>query len=183
MEHFFKSNTYALCSSYSNSIKVIKNLSHSDLEYIRRLLSFRPYVESIKDGKRVAALLIDDLYLRKKLPKLLHDCHIYFMNFRICIEFLTAMVHDLPKSPLGKLLREVYAICMSKDLLEQQEFRESWQMVSFLSKSDLVSKISKATSTTNKFIKEEIIALELGAECNAQFEKVLKYFLYHNHQI
>ncbi|CAD7011330.1 origin recognition complex subunit 3 [Ceratitis capitata] len=165
MEHFFQGNAYALCSNYTASLNQIKNLSHEDVECIRRLLSFRPYVESINDCKRIIAILTDDNYLKKKLPQLLRDCHIHFMLLRIFLEFLTVLTGDLPKCPLGKQRRELYSFCLSKELRDQPEFKECWQMLSFMSKDEFVSKVSKAISVTEDFLHSEIVDLELAEDC------------------
>jgi len=74
MEHFFGGNAFALCTDYSKALGRIKQLTHEDMETIRRLPSFRPYVEQINDCKRIIAVLTDDDYLKKKLPQLLRDC-------------------------------------------------------------------------------------------------------------
>ncbi|XP_011180479.2 origin recognition complex subunit 3 [Zeugodacus cucurbitae] len=165
MEHFFQGNAYALCANYNTSLSRIKALTHEDVESIRRLLSFRPYVENINDCKRIIAILTDDSYLKKKLPQLLRDCHIHFMLLRIFLEFVTVLVGDLPKCPLGKQRRELYAFCLSKELRDQPEFKECWQMLGFMSKDEFVSKISKAISVTEVFMHTEIVDLELGDDC------------------
>lgn len=166
MEHFFQGNAYALCTNYSASLTKIKAMSHDDMETIRKQLSFRPYVESINDCKRIIAILTDDNYLKKKLPSLLRDCHVYFMTMRIFLEFFTVLVEDLPKCPLGKHRRELYATCLSKDICSQAEFKESWQMLSFMSKDEFVAKISKAIKTTQEFYDTEIKGkLELAEDC------------------
>lgn len=165
MEHFFQGNAYALCCRYSDSFNKINKLTSDDLESIRKLMSFRPYVESLNDCKSIIAILTEDEYLRKQLPDLLRQCHDHFMLLRIFLEFLTVLVEDLPKSPLGKYRRELYALCLSKNLIEQEEFKECWQMLSFMSKDEFVSKISKAIKVTQAFIETDIKHLELGKEC------------------
>ncbi|XP_014099933.2 origin recognition complex subunit 3 [Bactrocera oleae] len=174
MEHFFQGNAYALCANYTASLSRIKALTHEDIESIRRLLSFRPYVESINDCKRIIAILTDDSYLKKKLPQLLRDCHIHFMLLRIFLEFLTVLVGDLPKCPLGKQLRELYSFCLSKELRDQPEFKECWQMLSFMSKDEFVAKISKAISVTEQFMSAEIIGLELAEDCQTMVNNKLQ---------
>lgn len=166
MEHYFQGNAFSLCTNYSASLTKIKAMTHDDMETIRKQLSFRPYVESINDCKRIIAILTDDNYLKKKLPSLLKDCHIYFILKRIFLEFLTVLVEDLPKCPLGKYRRELYANSMAKDLNTQPEFKESWQMLSFMSKDEFVAKISKAIKTTQDFVDQEIKNnLELAEDC------------------
>ncbi|XP_075167142.1 origin recognition complex subunit 3 [Haematobia irritans] len=166
MEHFFQGNAYSLCCNYSSSLTKIKAMTHDDMEVIRKQLSFRPYVEGINDCKRIIAILTDDNYLKKKLPSLLRDCHVYFMTLRVFLEFLTVLVEDLPKSPLGKFRRELYATCLAKDICTLPEFRECWKILEFMSKDEFVSKISKAIKATQEFYDNEIKGkLELAEDC------------------
>lgn len=165
MEHFFQGNAYALCTNYSSSLTKIKAMTHEDMEAIRRLLSFRPYVEGINNCKRIIAILTEDDYLKKKLPQLLRDCHVHFILFRTFLELLTVLVEDLPKCPLGKYRRELYSICLSKEITNEPEFKECWQVLSFMSKDEFVSKISKAIKMTKEILDNEISTHELATDC------------------
>ncbi|KAH8304530.1 hypothetical protein KR059_011778, partial [Drosophila kikkawai] len=165
MEHFFAGNAFALCTDYSRALGRIKHLSHDDMESIRRLPSFRPYVEQINDCKRIIAVLTDDDYLKKKLPQLLRDCMLHFLLFRSALEFLTELVGDLPRHPLGKLRRELYVNCMNKPITATPEYKECWQMLGFLSKDEFVGKVTRCLDRTEQFLAEEISPLELGGAC------------------
>ncbi|XP_020815649.1 origin recognition complex subunit 3 [Drosophila serrata] len=165
MEHFFGGNAFALCTDYSRALGRIKHLSHDDIESIRRLPSFRPYVEQINDCKRIIAVLTDDDYLKKKLPQLLRDCMLHFLLFRSSLEFLTELVGDLPRYPLGKLRRELYVNCMNKPIEATPEYKECWQMLGFLSKDEFVGKVTRCLDRTEQFLTEEITPLELGSVC------------------
>ncbi|KAH8418571.1 hypothetical protein KR222_002221, partial [Zaprionus bogoriensis] len=167
MEHYFAGNAYALCTSYSQALSRIQQLTHEDVETIRRLLSFRPYVEQINDCKRIIAVLTDDDYLKKKLPQLLRDCLLYFLLFRCSLEFFTELVGDLPRCPLGKLRRELYVNCLNRPITQQPEYKECWQMLSFMSKEELLAKVSKCIACTEQFLSEQIEPLELGDACAA----------------
>lgn len=165
MEHYFAGNAFALCTNYNQALGRIKQLTHDDMETIRRLPSFRPYVEQINDCKRIIAVLTDDDYLKKKLPQLLRDCLLHFMLFRSSLEFFTELVGDLPRCPLGKLHRELYVNCLNKPITQEAEYKECWQMLSFMSKEEFSAKVSKAISCTEKFLSEQIVPLELGDAC------------------
>ncbi|XP_017040880.1 origin recognition complex subunit 3 [Drosophila ficusphila] len=167
MEHFFAGNAFALCADYSKALGRIKQLTHDDMETIRRLPSFRPYVEQINDCKRIIAVLTDDEYLKKKLPQLLRDCLLHFLLFRSSLEFLTELVGDLPRCPLGKLRRELYVNCLNKSLITMPEYKECHQMLSFLSKDEFVSKVNRCLERTEQFLVNEIAPLELGEACTA----------------
>lgn len=165
MEHFFAGNAFALCTDYSRALGRIKHLTHDDMETIRRLPSFRPYVEQINDCKRIIAVLTDDDYLKKKLPQLLRDCMLHFLLFRSSLEFITELVGDLPRCPLGKLRRELYVNCLNKPIRKSPEYKECWQMLGFLSKDEFVGKVTRCLARTEHFLAEEISQLELGGAC------------------
>ncbi|KAM8711147.1 hypothetical protein ACLKA7_000305 [Drosophila subpalustris] len=174
MEHYFAGNAFALCTNYSQALGRIKQLTHDDVETIRRLPSFRPYVEQINDCKRIIAVLTDDDYLKKKLPQLLRDCLLHFMLFRCSLEFFTELVGDLPRCPLGKLRRELYVNCLNKPITQQPEYKECWQMLSFMSKDEFIAKVSKAIASTEQFLSEQIVPLELGEACADVMRKELQ---------
>ncbi|KAH8271511.1 hypothetical protein KR018_002251, partial [Drosophila ironensis] len=167
MEHFFAGNAFALCADYSRALGRIQQLSHTDMESIRRLPSFRPYVEGINDCKRVIAVLTDDEYLKKKLPQLLRDCHVHFLLFRSALEFVTELVGDLPRCPLGKLRRELYVHCLNKPVATSAEFKECWQMLAFLSRDEFMAKVNRCLDKTEQFLAEEVVPLELGEGCTS----------------
>ncbi|KAH8384781.1 hypothetical protein KR093_008289 [Drosophila rubida] len=173
MEHYFAGNAFALCTNYNKALGRIQQLTHDDMETIRRLSSFRPYVEQINDCKRIIAVLTDDDYLKKKLPQLLRDCLLYFMLFRSCLEFFTELVGDLPRCPLGKLRRELYVNCLNKPITLQAEYKECWQMLGFMAKDEFIAKVSKAIACTEQFLTEQILPLELGDACSAEMRTEL----------
>ncbi|XP_034103832.1 origin recognition complex subunit 3 [Drosophila albomicans] len=174
MEHYFAGNAFALCTSYTKALGRIQQLTHDDVETIRRLPSFRPYVEQINDCKRIIAVLTDDDYLKKKLPQLLRDCLLHFMLFRSSLEFFTELVGDLPRCPLGKLRRELYVNCLNKPIAQQAEYKECWQMLSFMSKDEFIAKVSRAIACTDQFLSEQIVPLELGDACAAEMRAELQ---------
>uniref|UniRef100_A0A1B0AGG4 Origin recognition complex subunit 3 n=1 Tax=Glossina pallidipes TaxID=7398 RepID=A0A1B0AGG4_GLOPL len=151
LEHYFQGNACSLFTNYSSSLSHVQQLTHEDLECVRKQLSFRAYVESLRP-ESIIAVLTDDEYLREQLPGLLKDCHLYFIVRRVFLEFLTVLVEDLPNCPLGKYRRELYAFSLSRNISSQSEFKESWQLLQFLSKEELTSKIIKALSITGNFL-------------------------------
>lgn len=152
-----QSNAMALCTNYEESLKLVMKLSHEDIEFIRHLPSFRPYVESlIDDPRQIIDILIEDDCMRKHLPNLLKECHLYSKNFRCFVEFLTVIVQDLPRCPLGEYRREIHTFCLSKDVIESEEFKECWQILSFMSKEEFTNKITQAISHTLFFLEENM---------------------------
>lgn len=154
LEHFMQGNATALCTNYEDSLEFVQKLSHQDVDYIRRLPSFRPYVESLQDYRQMIDILIEDACLKEHLPVILKEIHLYSKVFRCFTEFLTVLVEDLPKCPLGKQHREIHSVCLSKDITESEEFKECWQFLSFMSKVEFMDKISKAINITLSFLQD-----------------------------
>lgn len=146
LEHFCRGPIYALCSATSDRDEleeIVDQLSAADLESIRQLQSFRPLIESLNNPQEVIDFLTKDDYLRRMLPSILIDVHNFWFNFHCAMEMLLVLVHDLPKAPLGKQLRELYCHCISSDVTQTDEFRQCMQMVSFMSKEELLAKTLK----------------------------------------
>lgn len=167
LEHFMQGNAIALCTNYEDSLEFVSELSHQDIEFIRRLPSFRPYVESLQDCRQIIDILIEDDCIKKHLPSLLKQVHLYSKVFRCFVEFLTVLVEDLPKCPLGKERRQIHSACLSKDIVESEEFKECWQTLSFMSKVEFKNKILKAEANTLFFLEENFQTEEdvISQEC------------------
>lgn len=177
MEHFFQGNIYALCStSYTETIAtILDRFTDEDFEEIRQLLSFRPYVEKIEDPREVIALLTDNNYLKEKLPELLQDCHQYFMLFRIFMEFLFILIQDLPKGLLVKCRRELYILLSTSDeITDRSEFKDCWQILSFMSRETFTERINKALFATSLLQKQEMFTdPHLSEPCNKIIDEKL----------
>lgn len=103
MEHYFFGNSYALCHNDPDIVnRIIRKLDHDELESIRYLQSFRRYIESQTDSGEIIKLIEDDEHFRKILPGLISDIREFWFNFHCSLEILLALVHDLPRNPLGK---------------------------------------------------------------------------------
>lgn len=102
MEHFNQGNIYAFCSNDLSPAEIVTDLTQDDLEDVRRLHSFRKFVESRKDPKEIIKLLTDDTYLRKYLPELIHNMKRHWKNFHCALEVLHRLSANLPKAPYGK---------------------------------------------------------------------------------
>lgn len=146
MEHFGRGSIYALCSSTNDREEleeIVDQLSAADMETIRQLPSFRPLIESLDNPQEVIDFLTNDDYLRRMLPSIVLDVHNFWFNFHCTLDMLLALVQDLPKVPLGKQLRELYSHCISTDVTQTDEFRQCLQMVSLMSKEEILTKTTR----------------------------------------
>lgn len=101
MEHYYGDNTKSLCCNREMLDEAIINLSAEDLENIRRLPSFRPFLES-QDSKTKISLFKDDNFFKEALFEQMNKLHEYLYSFYACLRLFAAFVKDLPKNVLGK---------------------------------------------------------------------------------
>ncbi|XP_058458953.1 origin recognition complex subunit 3 isoform X2 [Malaya genurostris] len=155
MEHYFQGNIYALCSVTNDRDELeeaVAQLDSNDLENIRQLLSFRALIESLHNPQEVIDFLTKDDYLRRLLPQMLIEVHNFWFTFNCSLEMLQVLILDLPKDPLGKQLRELYALCISTDVTQTDEFKECMQLVLLTSKDEILEKLFKMLEIINKYI-------------------------------
>ncbi|XP_055630148.1 origin recognition complex subunit 3 [Toxorhynchites rutilus septentrionalis] len=154
MEHYFQGAIYALCSVANDREELeeaVEQLSAVDVESIRQLLSFRPLIESLDNPQEVVDFLTKDDYLRRMLPSMLIEVHNFWFTFHCSLEMLQALVQDLPKNPLGKQLRELYAYCISTDVTQTSDYKECMQLVAFMSKEEILSKLMNVLEVILKY--------------------------------
>lgn len=149
LDQYSRGNAYAVCSTtFGQAKKNIDRMKHEDFELIRRLPSFRPYVESMMSRAEYAdviAIFENDEFFRKQLVRLVRNIYTYFSTFYGYIRLLWILVKDLPGSPMGKRLSDIYLYCHSsqKSVTATDEFKNCWQLLSLLSKREFIILLEK----------------------------------------
>ncbi|XP_052888629.1 origin recognition complex subunit 3 [Anopheles moucheti] len=146
MDHYFQKSINALSTIINDKDELkamINDLSSSELDQIRQLPSFRPYVESRQNPQDVVDLLTNDDHLKRTLAPMIVQVHNYWFNFHCALHILQTLVGDLPKAPLGKQIREMYCLCVASDVTLLPEFKECAQLLSFLSKEEMLQKVKQ----------------------------------------
>ncbi|XP_062428762.1 origin recognition complex subunit 3 isoform X2 [Rhea pennata] len=166
VEHFYSQPLSVLCCQLVEAKKRVNSLSHSQCENIRRLPSFRRYVESQVSEKQIALLTADN-FLKEVIQKLLEDLHVYHETYVPVLRCLHVFTSSLPKYPLGKQIRELHCACLENRVWETEEYESSLQLARMLNKSDLVTMLQKCV---------EILVSSSGKEFDKVVEK-LKEFL------
>lgn len=105
LQHYSQSNAMALCVDGDKTDGVLDSFAPEDLESVRRLVSFRSYVENEPDPQLRIDLLENDEYLTSVLRNELRDFHSYLHCFHGLLRCLALLVTDLPRGPLGKQVR------------------------------------------------------------------------------
>lgn len=153
MEHFISRPVAPLVITMDDD-----NLTKEDFDTIRRTcLSFRDLVES-KDPKEKIKLITDDNYLRKKLCDIVMTFKNYLFHFYCCLRILSALLEDLPKNDLGKLVRELYPICMSSNITNLDEYKECFKILRFSAKDKFLSKLDKVMLAVQVSLEDEKVS-------------------------
>ncbi|XP_075970562.1 origin recognition complex subunit 3 [Anticarsia gemmatalis] len=150
MEHFYGDNIKALCCQREMLEEVIMDLSSDDLENIRHLMSFRPFLEQ-QDCRTKISLFEDDDYFRDALYRQMIKLHDYLHSFYMCVRLLNILVKDLPKNMLGRSVREIYTRCAVEWITDTQPFKECMQLINFQSQVKLVETVKNALKLINSY--------------------------------
>ncbi|XP_013141479.1 PREDICTED: origin recognition complex subunit 3 [Papilio polytes] len=148
MDHYYGDNIKTLCCDRQDIDSAVAALSAYDLENVRQLMSFRPYLEE-QSCKIKIKLFEDDNFFREILCKKMHELHDYLFSFYSCIRVLFVFIKDLPKNVLGKSVREIYSKCAIENITSTQAFRECMQLINFQSQYKLVESIKDALKVVN----------------------------------
>lgn len=90
------------CHSSKRTLEgLLDSFEEEDFEDVRRLYSFRSYVES-KGAKERLKLLQDNEFLEQVLIEEIAHFHKYLNMFHLMLRCLHVLVRDLPRAPLGK---------------------------------------------------------------------------------
>uniref|UniRef100_A0ACB8GCJ3 Origin recognition complex subunit 3 n=1 Tax=Sphaerodactylus townsendi TaxID=933632 RepID=A0ACB8GCJ3_9SAUR len=145
LEHFYSQPLSVLCCDFEESRKRAKFLSHSQCENIRRLPSFRRFVES-QASKKQTVLLTDDANLKEEMQALLQNLHTYHENFFPILRCLHAFTTSLPNYPLGKQIRELHCACLERNVWETEDYESAIQLVRMLAKDELMAILKKCVA-------------------------------------
>ncbi|XP_004860288.1 origin recognition complex subunit 3 isoform X3 [Heterocephalus glaber] len=148
LEHFYSQPLSVLCCSLPEAKRRINFLSVNQCENIRRLPSFRRYVEKQASEKQVA-LLTNDRFLKEETQSLLEDLHIYHVNYFLVLRCLHNFTSSLPKYPLGRQIRELYCTCLEKNIWDSEEYASVLQLLRMFSKDELMTMLQKSFRVFN----------------------------------
>ncbi|XP_031523161.1 origin recognition complex subunit 3 isoform X4 [Papio anubis] len=142
LEHFYSQPLSVLCCNLPEAKRRINFLSNNQCENIRRLPSFRRYVEKQTSEKQVA-LLTNERCLKEETQLLLENLHVYHMNYFLVLRCLHKFTSSLPKYPLGRQIRELYCTCLEKNIWDSEEYASVLQLLRMLAKDELMTILEK----------------------------------------
>ncbi|XP_026328360.1 origin recognition complex subunit 3 [Hyposmocoma kahamanoa] len=152
MDHYYGDNMKSLCCERDKIEEVLVDLTTQDLENIRQLPSFRPFVEAQHYETQIK-LFEDDSFFKEILYREMNKLHDYLNSFYICVRLLALFVKDLPKNLLGKTMREIFAKCANDCVASTQDFADCMQLLEFQSQVKLVETIKSALKVINSALK------------------------------
>ncbi|XP_042243537.1 origin recognition complex subunit 3-like [Homarus americanus] len=137
MEHFMgNSSTFLCCSAPERALR-IRAMTPAQLDIIRKLPSFRSYVEN-RPPKEQAVLLLDEKVTKSTVRTLMTELDSWYLRFCCLVKVVSALTSSLPHSPLGRQIREVLATCLSRPLVESEEFKEAQKMLKLMAREELL---------------------------------------------
>ncbi|XP_069929893.1 origin recognition complex subunit 3 isoform X4 [Oryctolagus cuniculus] len=145
LEHFYSQPLSVLCCNLPEAKRRINFLSANQCENIRRLPSFRRYVEKQASEKQVA-LLTNERFLKEETQSLLENLHVYHVNYFLALKCLHNFTSSLPKYPLGRQIRELYCTCLEKNIWDSEEYASALQLLRMLAKDELMTILQKCSS-------------------------------------
>ncbi|XP_078036177.1 origin recognition complex subunit 3 isoform X2 [Augochlora pura] len=151
IQHFYANDVNSLCCQPSEIASRISLLTDDHITDLRMLPSINDYIKKLQKEKNEEQ--IDNNKFKEILAQLLQKFHRYMDCFLTVLKCLHNLMAPLPNSPMGKQvqniikmkvsLREFYTTAVyAKDLKESPEYKECLQLLGFLSKSELLSKLN-----------------------------------------
>ncbi|CAD1477203.1 unnamed protein product, partial [Heterotrigona itama] len=142
IQHFYANNVNSLCCQPKKIKHRMSFLTDDDLTEIKKLPSIERYIKQHTSDENKDELLDNDRF-KETLSQLLNEFHQYMHRFLITVRCLHDLMSKLPNAPMGKQLREYYTKAVyTKDLRESQEYKECLQLLSFLSKKEMLAKLN-----------------------------------------
>ncbi|XP_076766421.1 origin recognition complex subunit 3 isoform X2 [Xylocopa sonorina] len=176
IQHFYANNVNSLCCQPEQIENRIGSLTDEDLEEIKKLPSVEKYMEQLKENGKQDELL-ENKKFKKILRKLLIEFHEYMHRFLLILRCLHDLVSTLPNAPMGKQLREYYTKAVyTNNLRDAQEYKECLQLLGFLSKTELLTKLNSLVTIieSSKDSSMETIKTDLQSHVKAIEEASLE---------
>ncbi|ROT85018.1 putative origin recognition complex subunit 3-like [Penaeus vannamei] len=154
IEHFMANPATFLCCTASSRSSRVKNMTSSQLDIIRKLPSFRSYVEG-RPPKEQAALLLDEKVTKETIQTLLSDLDTWYKRFCCLVKVVHALTNSLPGSPLGRHVREVLITCLSQSLVETEEYKQAQKLLGLMAREELLPILREMMSVLQEYNEDE----------------------------
>lgn len=172
LEHF---STNPLILTFTNYEERVASLTHEDCANIRKSCpSFRTLVESEAKPQDRINWISDDEYFKKRLPGRILRLQRYWFQFYCSLRILVVLLDDLPKNELGKLMRELYPICISSDVTTLDEYKECFSLLKFTSKEKFLAKLDRILMILQIYKEDGAVYGTLKKKVKIDLQELLK---------
>ncbi|XP_033113233.1 origin recognition complex subunit 3-like [Anneissia japonica] len=138
MEHFFSQPASVLCCKQQDLASRIQKLNKNDVDMILQLPSVKRYIPQLEKEKQV--LIKKSLTDAKVvISEIANKMFTYDMTFVPVMQCLHIMTGNLPRYPLGKQLRELYAMCLENSIVNTEEYQHASNLTRMFARDELFS--------------------------------------------
>ncbi|XP_053973901.1 origin recognition complex subunit 3 [Hylaeus volcanicus] len=151
IQHFYGNNINSLCCDLKHAKARMSALTDEDIEEIKKLPSVVKYIKQFQRDRDTNESLKNEEF-KELLFTMLKQFHRYAYRFMRILRCLHDLMSALPNAPMGKQLREFYSklVCVN-DLRDCNEYKDCLQLLSFLSRQQLLSHLNSILSIINEF--------------------------------
>ncbi|XP_071954992.1 origin recognition complex subunit 3-like isoform X2 [Antedon mediterranea] len=175
MEHFFSQSASVLCCRQQDVASRVQKLNKDDVDMILQLQSVKRYIPHLKGEKQV--LIKKNLAEAKiaitEMANVMFSHDTTFVPIMHCLHIIT---RSLPKHPLGKQLRELYAMCLEMSIVNTEEYQHANNLARMFARDELISFLgqcevklkscSKLNAEADKLDDFRTRLIKLGDSCN-----------------
>jgi len=166
-EHLYRQPGSMLLVSEKEAENKISKMNMVDLTYICRVPSFRAYIETLVLRDQ-AETLTNENVCRETVTVLVKEYFEHVRTFTAMVKVLFCLTKDLPRKPMGKLLRDVYERGLTGGIYNTREYREAFQFLKLSNRVDLENKL--------KAIQNEIVGIrsldEFGKSITTSLDRI-----------
>lgn len=169
IHHFYANNNAALCCEPEEVKKIIAKFTDTDIIELRKLPSIVNYLE--KNKEKYQDIMLNDKKFKNLLLQLIDEFKVYMSEFLIILKFLHSLTSTLPKSPMGKELREIYSTAVTCNLITSQSYKDSYQLMGFLAKEELMNKLENFMELLNNTNKNLLVDVKINLKKHIKLMK------------
>ncbi|XP_061176689.1 LOW QUALITY PROTEIN: uncharacterized protein LOC133185468 [Saccostrea echinata] len=170
-DHFFTVPVSHLCCPLEELGDRVMSLKPKQVEQVRRLMSFRGFVEGCPPSKQ-EDMLLNDKVTKTEFAALLKRIHTYHSLLYPVLKCLHIMVSKIPKHPLGKQIREVYSRVLKSFICDSEDYKECLELLRLTSKDELVDLIQQCRSSLEGDLPSDLT--QLPTDLEVLLEKFVK---------
>ncbi|MPC07523.1 Origin recognition complex subunit 3 [Portunus trituberculatus] len=160
LEHFIGHASSFLCCPAAKRPARLRSITSSQLDSVRKLPSFRTFVEAAPP-KEQAALLLDHSHTKEVIVSLLDKLEVWYARFCVLVKVVSALTNRLPGAPMGRQVREVLAVCLSQPLVETEEYKEVEKGIRNMAREELCTILQNVLDVLKEHHGEDEVLSEM----------------------